>query len=349
MLELSGQEFIRGLQDQFVDPVKACLAARLGVVPRNSGRLLLTEKSANFISPQGEESIEVNAPQQDISRLKTFVHRYFENADSTIQIEIDHQLLLVRQVRLPLAAKRNLENVVGYEMDRLSPFEADEVYYHFTPLKQNEKGGWLEGRLIVAQKSRLDPWYQLLSELGVAVEKVTLTGESQPLALKSRQTGMAQPRSRSSAFLWAAVAALFMVAIGSVIWQQRQISIDLQQKMQAAREHATESMQIEEKLSERRLAVGMVTAQKQDYLAMSDLLLELTRLIPPGSWLQRVSVSSTDLVVTGLSEQASELIALLEASSLFESVRFKSPVVRDRRSGKEKFDLAMKLSQEQQK
>ncbi|MET0009917.1 MAG: PilN domain-containing protein [Candidatus Thiodiazotropha sp. 6PLUC9] len=346
---MAGQEFIRSLQDQFIDPVKACLAARLGMVAQNSGRLIIAENSANFISPQSGASIELDSPQQDLSRLKAFVHRYFENSDPSIEIEIDHQLLLIRQVRLPLAAKRNLVNVVGYEMDRLSPFEADEVYFHFTPMEQNEKGGWLEGCLIVAQKSRLDPWYQLLSELGIAVEKVTLTGESQPLTLKSREAGMTQSRTGVSTFLWAAVAALFIVAMGSMVWQQRQIAIDLQQKMQTAREQATESMKIEEKLSQRRQAVGMVSAQKQEYLAMSDLLLELTRLIPPGSWLQRVNVASENLVVTGLSDQASELIALLEASPWFESVRFKSPVVRDRRSGKEKFDLAMKLSQEQLK
>jgi general secretion pathway protein L len=346
---IAGQDFIRRMQDHFIDPAKACLVTRFGGVAQSNGKLSLRRTGASFQAQQSEALVELSSPEHDISLLKAFVHRCYGDNKPRIQVEIDPELLLIREVRLPLAAKRNLREVIGYEMDRLSPFEADEVYYHFTPGIQNGSGEWLVGQLIVAQKKRLDPWYQLLAQLGITIEKVTLLDDGVSLTLKPRQHGRTQSRNRSSKLLWTLSAMLLAVAMVSAVWQQRQIVVDLQHKMQVARQSATQSMRLEEQLSQRREAVGMVLAQREDYLTMSDLLLELTRLIPTTSWLRRVKLTSKELILTGLSDQASELIAILERSPLFESVRFKSPVVRDRRSGKESFDLTLKLTQEGEK
>ncbi|MCG7929595.1 hypothetical protein A3197_15720 [Candidatus Thiodiazotropha endoloripes] len=345
MAALAGVDVFRLLQDQFLDPVKSCLAARFGGAARSSGKLRLTPAGAEFFAADGELAIELTSPQQGRAKLNPFLHHDNRGDKPELQIEIDPRLAMIRQVRLPSAAKRNLVDVLGYEMDRLSPFEADQVYYHFTPDTEQQGTEWLAGRLTVVQKQRLDPWYQMLSELGLTIGQVTLVDESLPLMLKPRQSGVSRSGRSTSTLLWVAVLLLSVVTSGGLVWQQRQIAIDLQHKMQAAREQAAESMRLEEQLTARRKAIGMVSAQRQDYLAVSDILLELTRLIPDGSWLQRVNLNSDSLIVSGVSDQASALIALLEASPMFVSVRFKSPVVRDRRSGNEKFDLTMTLIQ----
>ncbi|MCG7899259.1 MAG: PilN domain-containing protein [Candidatus Thiodiazotropha lotti] len=345
MAALAGADVFRRLQDQFIDPVKSCLAARFGGAARSGGKLRLTPGGAEFFSTDGELTIELTSPKQDGAKLNALLHRDNLGDKPELQIEIDPRLVMSRQVRLPSAAKRNLVDVLGYEMDRLSPFEADQVYYHFTPQTEQQGTEWLAGELTVVQKQRLDPWYRMLSELGLAIGRVSLVGESLPMMLKPRQSGVTRSGGSAAMLLWAAVLLLSVVTAGGVVWQQRQIAIDLQHKMQAAREQAAQSMRLEEQLTARRKAIGMVSAQRQDYLAVSDILLELTRLIPDGSWLQRVNLNSDSLIVSGVSDQASALIARLEASPMFVSVRFKSPVVRDRRSGKEKFDLTMDLIQ----
>lgn len=116
--------------------------------------------------------------------------------------------------------------------------------------------------------------------------------------------------------------------------------------MRLAQKKAADVMQLQEKLSQRRDAVGMVSSERESYLAMSEVLLELTRVIPAGSWTRRVILSQEQVNVTGESDQAAELITLLERTSLFEAVRFKSPVVQNRRNGKEVFDLTMQLTRE---
>ncbi|MCU7904595.1 MAG: PilN domain-containing protein [Candidatus Thiodiazotropha sp. (ex Epidulcina cf. delphinae)] len=343
MLRVAGQNILRVMQDRLIEPVKGCLAQRLGYSADNGCRLTIGRSSGVFYSAQEDrEGVELSSPDADAGRLKPYLHNGQADDRRRIRVELDPGLLLVREVRLPVSAKKNLRNVLTYEMDRLSPFRDEEVYFHFTPLEQDENRGRIVGRLIVAQKRRLDPWYELLARQGMEIGLVTLVGDSVPLTLKPRQGSKSGTMGGSLNALL--LGLLLLLALAGPVWQQRQIAIGLEQAMQTARKEAARIMQLQERLTLRRDAVGMVSTEREDYLALSDVLLELTRVIPSGSWSHRVALTPGRVDVSGESGQAAELITLLERSPMFEAVRFKSPVVQNRLSGKENFDLTMHLT-----
>ncbi|MCU7917756.1 MAG: PilN domain-containing protein [Candidatus Thiodiazotropha sp. (ex Epidulcina cf. delphinae)] len=347
MLRVAGQNILSMMQDQLIEPMKSCLAERLGHSADNGCRLRITQSSGVFYTAPDREGVELSSADADASRLKPYLHDCHANNKRRIRIELDPGLLLLREVRLPIAARKNLRDVLAYEMDRLSPFKDEEVYFHFTPLEQDEKRGWIEGRLIVAQKRRLDPWYALLTRQGMDIGSVTLAGDSVPLTLKPRQGNRPDAMGgRLNALLWGLLGLLLLLALAGPVWQQRQIAIGLEQAMRTAQKKATRIMQLQERLKQRRDAVGMVSTEREGYLPLSDVLLELTRVIPSGSWSHRIALTPERVDVTGESDQAAELITLLERSPMFEVVRFKSPVVQNRLSGKENFDLTMQLTRE---
>jgi len=72
------------------------------------------------------------------------------------------------------------------------------------------------------------------------------------------------------------------------------------------------------------------------------ILNELTRIIPESSWIKNFTYQDTTLEIEGYAESASELIPLLENSSLFKGVRFKSTIVKDK-GGKERYKIGMDL------
>ncbi|MCU7873275.1 MAG: PilN domain-containing protein [Candidatus Thiodiazotropha sp. (ex Lucinoma borealis)] len=344
---VAGQEIGRLLRDQLIDPVMACLASRFGRSSDSGCRLTITPALGIFHTASDQKGIKLPSADTDLTRLKPYLHNCSVNNRRRIRIELDPQLLMIRDIRLPLVAKKNLQNVLSYEMDRLSPFSSEQVYFHFKPLEQDEKRGWIKGRLIVAQKSRLDPWYALLNQLAVEIESVTLVGDASPLTLKPRNDKSSGVMGgKLNTLMSVGLMALLVVALVTPIWQQRQIAIDLENTMRLAQKKAADVMQLQENLSQRRDAVGMVSSERESYLAMSEVLLELTRVIPAGSWTRKVILSQEQVNVTGESDQAAELISLLERTSLFEAVRFKSPVVQNRRNGKEVFDLTMQLTRE---
>lgn len=76
------------------------------------------------------------------------------------------------------------------------------------------------------------------------------------------------------------------------------------------------------------------------------LLEELTKLIPEDSWLTECQYSAAEkkIKVSGYAVSASKLVPLLEDSTLFENVKFTSPITIDKRTSKERFRLEMNVS-----
>ncbi|MEJ2619908.1 MAG: PilN domain-containing protein [Candidatus Thiodiazotropha sp.] len=254
---------------------------------------------------------------------------------------------MIRNIRLPIASKNRLSEVIAYEMDRFSPFNIEDVYFHFTPTQAKGSKDWLRGDLIVAQKQRLDPWYEILSRHNTEIGAVSLVGDDKPLSLiPSNNLQSAPIDGKISTLLWLSVVILLMAVLISPILQQRQIAIELERTMQTAQVNASKIVRLQEQLTQRREAIGMVSTISQDYLPVAEVLLELTRLIPEDSWTQSVIVLPDRVDLSGESDKASDLIPLLERSAMFEGVRFKSPLVKSRVSNKEKFDLTMKFSKE---
>ena len=75
---------------------------------------------------------------------------------------------------------------------------------------------------------------------------------------------------------------------------------------------------------------------------ISDLLLELTEIIPKTAWIEKLNLDKNELEIIGYADSASSLISILEASSLFEDVKFTSSITI-RGLEKEKFKMKAKL------
>jgi Tfp pilus assembly protein PilN len=74
------------------------------------------------------------------------------------------------------------------------------------------------------------------------------------------------------------------------------------------------------------------------------ILQELTRLMPDGTWLQEVHLGDDTVEVFGFSDRAAELVPPLENSPYFSQVEFTSPITRDAQN-KEIFRIRMRLRQ----
>jgi len=87
-----------------------------------------------------------------------------------------------------------------------------------------------------------------------------------------------------------------------------------------------------------------------------EILKELSDILPPTVWIWNLKVQMkeiskeflTDLELNGFANSASDLIAILDKSSLFEKVEFSSPVIKERRGTgdqveKERFRISAKV------
>ena len=72
-------------------------------------------------------------------------------------LRLPPELLLEQQATLPIAAERDPERVLSYEMDRITPFTADELFWTWAVERRDRIQGRLYLRLLLVPKIRLAP------------------------------------------------------------------------------------------------------------------------------------------------------------------------------------------------
>ena len=109
--------------------------------------------------------------------------------------------------------------------------------------------------------------------------------------------------------------------------------------------------QMKEEIAEIEKTISSVEKIKVDETSKLDLLKELTEIIPEEMWLTRFSYSENkgerEIDLSGFANAASEIIPILEESEFLEDVKFKSSIVKDKRTEKEKFNLKATVSKEE--
>jgi Tfp pilus assembly protein PilN len=89
--------------------------------------------------------------------------------------------------------------------------------------------------------------------------------------------------------------------------------------------------------------IRLINDFKQSKPLSSNILKELTLVLPKNSWLTRVRVFESLVNIEGYSPSATALISKLEASDLFKSVEFSAPTFRDPRQNMDRFQIKMEL------
>jgi Tfp pilus assembly PilM family ATPase len=97
--------------------------------------------------------------------------------------------VLVQPVYLPLAAEENLRAALGYEMDRLTPFSADAVYYDYYILKRFPVKNQVYLMLVAVKKEVVDYYLTLLKRIGVRPRGIETTSTALFNVYTSEQNG----------------------------------------------------------------------------------------------------------------------------------------------------------------
>jgi len=103
---------------------------------------------------------------------------------------------------------------------------------------------------------------------------------------------------------------------------------------------AEEVARVRADLERARLGSVEVLNRKREQPRMTDLLRELTDLLPDNTWVQTMNYREGAADIRGESAQATALIGVLEQGPGIDDVSFRSPVMQVASSGTERFHIA---------
>jgi general secretion pathway protein L len=275
---------------------------------------------------------------------------------------IPESLALRRPVALPAAASENLREVLSFEMDRLTPFKAPDIYYDFRALPRSgarygaKRGGGAEVRfgqqlrvdLLVVCRSDVDWALDLARGAGLKPEWLEVADQRDDPAfnlLPVTSESVHRKRYRTAAALAGIACALVAARISLPLYQLQASRDRLETEVAEARGLAAESGKLRDDLDEAVRRGRQLHELKRRTPASIAILDEVTRVLPDGTWLNSLDLRDGALSLSGYSAKASALIALLEDSDLLEEVQFRSQVTFDQKSGAERFSISARITE----
>jgi len=255
-------------------------------------------------------------------------------------VRLPPEMVLEQQAALPIAAERDPERVLQYEMDRITPFTADELFWAWTVERRDRAQGRLHLRLSMVPRARLIPVLDALRQAGVrpaVLEALTPGGLARRITLDRaqpaqwRRWGMVAAASVCAVLAVAAVAVPFAVQSVRSAEVERQIA-ELRPQVdmaEALRRRILSSAAGSDVFAEQRGRVG-------DVLQM---LATLTDLLPDDTFLNELTFRARVVTISGQSAGAARLIAALAAEPSIRNPAFAAPVTRNEGSRGEGFSI----------
>jgi general secretion pathway protein L len=252
---------------------------------------------------------------------------------------------LYRSVTLPVAVLENLRQAISYDLDRLTPYHADDVVFDARVAARDTAMGTCTVELVVVPRTVLSHALETASQLGVDPEFVHAPTRGEPVdLLKHLDAFSARRRPWTTralvALAFALGAAILAIPLALQAIEAGRVETVLETtKLQA--EHVARLRKEIEGLESARSTLQARVRQTPDPL---QILHALTALLPDDAFLTQWEVANGRVQITGYARSAVATLAAIEASPLFEETVFRAPVTQSGPDGREHFQIAANLS-----
>lgn len=262
----------------------------------------------------------------------------------TLRVSAD--LLLERQVVLPLDAERDLEQVAAYEMDRLTPFRAEEVFWTVTAGQRDVARNQLHVRIAVIPRMRVQAVLADLQRAGLIPAQIVAGETMQPC--QSIPLGEGRPvrtwlRSRPDAYSLAGCGVLAIAAAVLPFVLQSVAGASIEAQIGLMRPQAIEAERLRKEIAIGAIAADAVMTARAQLTPPLQAIAMLTDMLPDDTFLTTLSTLQGKLTISGRSAAAARLIGAMAANPLIHNPAFTAPVIRDEISGGEMFSIHAEL------
>ena len=348
-MNVNVQRSLQPLRIRYADPLLGPLRGfwrwwsgeLVELLPDNLQKAIMLRQQKLYVEAESDTlllSLGNHAAQREVLRLSLDAS---DAEDADIPREVQQTIFLVpddkvlaKRISLPAAAEENLREVLGFEMDLHTPFEAAEVYYDYTVVGRDSARQQVNVDLVYAPRDAVDALVDGAASLGIRTDVVTCrrrdNANLQPVNLlpQEKRRGRRFDVRNLNLALTALLAVLLVAAITIPIVQKNRAIAEVEAQVQAAAATAREGAALRQDLEKMAAASQFLVEKKASDVMIVEVIDEISRILPDHTWIARLDVSGTELQIQGQSSASSSLIKIIESSPWFENARFASPVVQ---------------------
>ena len=286
----------------------------------------------------------------DDEQEKAAVNRWFnqqENApDLVLLLPQDKQL--EKRLSYPLSSEQHLRDVLGFDMDKQTPFTSDQVCFGYIITRKDAASDKLHLNLYVVLREVLQKYLDVLGFLDVRPVAATIRGEGDmPGAVNFIPPGDQKtddPTGRRLKFLVLVTLGLLLLALYLPLLRHEPIIEQLEIQVEQSRLQAMQTQALIDQKAAILQRRDFLSDQHERHTPVILLFQDLTRRLPDNTWISRLIISDDEIQMHGESGAAAALIQVMEESDYFEQARFRSPITKNNATAKDQFHIAAKVT-----
>jgi general secretion pathway protein L len=271
------------------------------------------------------------------------------SAGKAVALRLTEADVLSKTVTLPLAAERDLGQVLAFEIDRETPFNAEEIFWTHRVIRRDRQRGQLSARLLLVQRERLSALLDTLGRAGIVPKRVEIAdgpdrGSSLPL-----DSGDGLPRTSAGRNLqrWPAAvlcAGLLIAAVVTPFVRDAWTASTLDRQIASGRSAATEAEKLRREIERLSGTAELIDSERDKAGRPLAVLAALTRMLPADTYLTELRQQQRKVTVSGRSAAASRLIGALSADDQLRNPSFAAPVTRIEALRAEVFTITVEVA-----
>ena len=252
------------------------------------------------------------------------------SASPATVLRLDERDVLGKTVSLPLAAEREIDQVLAFEMDRETPFKAEELYWNHRVAAVDRQNGRLSVRLVLVPKADLGPLLAVLDQAGIQPGRAEIVdGQDAGACLPLDGNGHARRRTnRLMRPAAACCAALGLAAVVIPFIRQEMALTALEQEIALDRTAVAEADNLRREIDRLSGSADFVEHERDKVGRPLAVLAAATSILPDDTYLTEVELRQRKVTLTGRSAGAARLIGPLAADETFRNPGFAAPVTR---------------------
>jgi general secretion pathway protein L len=259
---------------------------------------------------------------------------------------IPSERVLQRNLVLPAAAEDNLRQVLSFEMDRQTPFKADQIYFDSRVLGRDASGRNLNVELVLLPRAQLDQAIGTLPPSAASLDGVDAwRGEPGGRRLEINLLPQERRARRRDVRLplnlgLAALAVILLIVNMNESLANRESAVDaMRAEVDKSNNDARQVAALRKTLADSVAGANFLADKKRDNPLTVALLDDLSHRLPEDTYLERLQVDGGKAQLQGQSKEAAKLIALIGASDCLSNPSLQGQIQPDPRTGKERFQI----------
>ena len=208
--------------------------------------------------------------------------------------------VLERAVTLPLAAERDLDRVLGYEMERLTPFSADEVFWGFSVRERDRTRARLLLRLTMVPRASVAGVLDMLAASGARPVQLESAAADGPRVMRLAHADPSARARLAQRGLVAAAGVLLLLVLVSPFLRQSLALADMSERLDQMAPRIAQVDLLRRRISGAGAGGDAVAAETR---RLGDTLLALaavTEILPDDSYLTEFTMRERKMTLSGL-------------------------------------------------